>query len=97
MVPERIKMSRGGERVEDVIGRGEEEELPDFENGAFEILGSTARSKWLVDEGFLDSFVPDGDVMRHTMRGLIRSIRVVDNNSKEFHCDQVNTNFFFNF
>ncbi|KAJ6301846.1 hypothetical protein OIU77_016041 [Salix suchowensis] len=88
MVPERIKMSRGGERVEDVIGRGEEEELPDFENGAFEILGSTARSKWLVDEGFLDSFVPDGDVMRHTMRGLIRSIRVVDNNSKEFHCDQ---------
>jgi len=64
--------------------------LPDFENGAFEILGSTARSKWLVDEGFLDAFVPDGNVMRHTMRGLIRSIRVVDNNSKEFHCDLVN-------
>ncbi|KAL3612154.1 hypothetical protein D5086_003174 [Populus alba] len=87
MVPERIKMSRGGERIEEVIGRSEEEELPDFENGAFEILGSTARSKWLVDEGFLDAFVPDGDVMRHTMRGLIRSIRVVDNSSKEFHCD----------
>ena len=90
MVPERIKMSRGGERIEEVIGRSEEEELPDFENGAFEILGSTARSKWLVDEGFLDAFVPDGNVMRHTMRGLIRSIRVVDNNSKEFHCDLVN-------
>ncbi|XP_061946981.1 beta-1,2-xylosyltransferase [Populus nigra] len=87
MVPERIKMSRGGERIEEVIGRSEEEELPDFENGAFEILGSTARSKWLVDEGFLDAFVPDGNVMRHTMRGLIRSIRAVDNNSKEFHCD----------
>jgi hypothetical protein len=30
MVPERIKMSRGGERIEEVIGRSEEEELPDL-------------------------------------------------------------------
>ncbi|CAK7324557.1 unnamed protein product [Dovyalis caffra] len=88
MVPERIKMSSGGERIEDVIGRSEEEELPDFESGAFEILGFERRSKWLVDEGFLDAYVPDGGIMRHTMRGLIRSIRVVDNNSKKFHCDQ---------
>lgn len=33
MVPERIGVSRGGERLEDVVGRGEEEEeeLPEFD------------------------------------------------------------------
>ncbi|PRQ35380.1 putative glycoprotein 2-beta-D-xylosyltransferase [Rosa chinensis] len=37
MVPKRVKMPIGGEVLEDVIGRGEEEEeLPDFRNGAFE-------------------------------------------------------------
>ncbi|KAM5582456.1 hypothetical protein ABKV19_002730 [Rosa sericea] len=38
MVPERVKMPIGGEVLEDVIGRGEEEEeeLPEFQNGAFE-------------------------------------------------------------
>lgn len=39
MVPERVRMSNGGEALEDVIGRGEEEELPEFRNGAFEVDG----------------------------------------------------------
>jgi glycoprotein 2-beta-D-xylosyltransferase len=37
MVPDRIVMSRGGEKLEEVMGRKEEEELPAFRQGAFEV------------------------------------------------------------
>lgn len=37
MVPDRIVMSRGGEKLEEVMGRKEEEELPEFRQGAFEV------------------------------------------------------------
>lgn len=88
---ERIKMSRGGENVEDVIGRGEEEEMPKFENGAFLIEGdgnSKNEGKRVADDGFLKKFVPRGEIAMHTMRELIGSIQVVD--SREFDdCDQV--------
>jgi hypothetical protein len=39
MYPERIRMSRGGEPLESVMGRTEEEEVPRFSDGAFELVG----------------------------------------------------------
>ncbi|XVF70788.1 hypothetical protein PTKIN_Ptkin11bG0189900 [Pterospermum kingtungense] len=91
MDPEKIKMSRGGEKLEDVIGRGEEEELPEFEDGAFEVEdgeggGAWSKRKKLVGEGFLDEFLPVGGVLRHTMRELVRSIGVVGEN--DFTCQE---------
>ncbi|KAK9089814.1 hypothetical protein Scep_028896 [Stephania cephalantha] len=83
---EKIAMSVGGERLESVIGRAEEEELPSFEFGAFDVVGSVGRGRKLVDDGFLDRFVAEGAVDRHTMRRLIDSIRVVG--GEDFHCDQ---------
>lgn len=95
MVAGRIKMSRGGEKLEDVIGRGEEEELPVFSDGAFEIEGSGREfgpgrgisRRRMVTGDDLDRYVPAGDVSRHTMRELIGSIDVVG--AAEFRCDQV--------
>ncbi|KAL0310967.1 UNVERIFIED_CONTAM: Beta-1,2-xylosyltransferase [Sesamum angustifolium] len=89
MVPERIAMSRGGEKLESVIGRGEDEELPNFNDGAFEIEVGGNRSRVgekLVDEEFLDKYLEDGNIDRHTMRGLIGSIRTVD--ASEFVCSE---------
>lgn len=82
-------MSRGGERLEDVIGRKEEEEMPVFQDGAFEVDGGVdfrGPPRGLVDGNFLDRYVPDGEILRHTMRDLIRSIRVVG--QREFKCDE---------
>lgn len=86
MVPERIRMSRGGEMIREVIGRQEDEELPEFQDGAFQILGVEKKGRSAVSSDFLDSYVPRGQISRHTMRKLIGSIRVV--NEKEFQCDQ---------
>ncbi|KAI3928571.1 hypothetical protein MKW98_024172 [Papaver atlanticum] len=86
---DRISMSVGGENLELVIGRGEEEELPTFEPGSFEIeAGNDQRvnGNELVSQEFLDQFVPEGVVVRHTMRSLLDSIRLV--NSEEFKCSQ---------
>ncbi|GFP83647.1 beta-(1 2)-xylosyltransferase [Phtheirospermum japonicum] len=88
MSPERISMSRGGENLESVIGRGEDEELPRFEDGAFEIeVNDRSRAgKKMVDEGFLDKYLKEGAIDRHTMRELIDSIRLVD--ASEFNCSK---------
>uniref|UniRef100_A0A2P2JS81 Glycosyltransferase 61 catalytic domain-containing protein n=2 Tax=Rhizophora mucronata TaxID=61149 RepID=A0A2P2JS81_RHIMU len=86
LVQEKMKMSRGGETIEEVMGRREEEELPEFEDGALEVLGFEKRNKKLVDEDFLDMYVPRGDISKHPMRGLIGSARVVA--EKDFQCDQ---------
>ncbi|XP_073153013.1 beta-1,2-xylosyltransferase isoform X2 [Henckelia pumila] len=88
MVLGRISMSDGGEKLESVIGRGEDEELPHFKDGAFQIeVGDRSRSgEKLVDEEFLDRYLPEGAVHRHTMRGLIDSIRLVD--ATEFTCSE---------
>lgn len=89
MVVERIGMAKGGESLGDVIGRSEDEELPLFDDGAFEIDGGLGfkGGKMVVDEGFLDRYVPRGEIMRHTMRDLIGKMKVVG--KKEFSCDKV--------
>ncbi|PIN01806.1 glycoprotein 2-beta-D-xylosyltransferase [Handroanthus impetiginosus] len=88
MIPERIAMSKGGEKLESVIGRGEDEELPSFEDGAFEIAVTDISKigKKLVDQEFLDKYVQEGAIGRHTMRGLIDSIRLVD--ATGFSCSE---------
>lgn len=86
MVPERIQMSKGGEAIEEVIGRDEDEEMPKFQTGAFEILGDGRKDKNLVQRDFLNSYIPARMISQHTIRRLITSIRVVEDN--EFHCDQ---------
>ncbi|PNX57953.1 beta-(1,2)-xylosyltransferase [Trifolium pratense] len=91
MVVEKIGMAKGGENLVDVIGRSEDEELPLFEKGAFEIDGGEGfvdgGNKMIVDDEFLDKYVPRGEIMRHTMRDLISKMRIVGR--KEFDCDQV--------
>uniref|UniRef100_A0A1D1Y418 Beta-(1,2)-xylosyltransferase n=1 Tax=Anthurium amnicola TaxID=1678845 RepID=A0A1D1Y418_9ARAE len=81
MDPMRIRMSRGGERLEEVMGRTEEEELPRFEPGSFQIEagsggGGEAGGK-LAGEEVLDRIVPRGGIQLHTMRDLMSSVRVV--------------------
>ncbi|CAI9088293.1 OLC1v1022591C1 [Oldenlandia corymbosa var. corymbosa] len=85
---DRINMSGGGEELAAVIGRREEEELPEFEDGAFEIevLETSRTGEKLVDDVFLENYVPDGAIDRHTMRALIDSIRLVGSN--EFECSE---------
>lgn len=83
-------MSRGGERIEEVIGRKEEKELPEFRRGAFELDGGdgvAGEERVLADEKFLDRFIPEGEVQRHTMRALFGSFRVVSGN--DFECQEV--------
>lgn len=81
-------MASGGESLTAVIGRREEEELPAFQEGAFEVDGGGfVDRKFLVDREFLDRFVPRGEVTRHTMRDLIGKIRIVG--GKDFECDEV--------
>ena len=89
MVPEKVRMSAGGERLEDVIGRSEGEELPEFEDGAFQINGGDEEreSKKLVSGEVLNEIVPRGEVWKHTMRGLISSAWVVP--AREFECHEV--------
>ncbi|KAJ8532535.1 hypothetical protein K7X08_012458 [Anisodus acutangulus] len=88
MNSERISMSRGGEKLETVIGRGEDEELPVFKYGAFEIEVNDRKKigKKLTDDEFLKKYLPEGAISRHTMRELIDSIRLVG--VDEFHCSE---------
>ncbi|XP_042520837.1 beta-1,2-xylosyltransferase [Macadamia integrifolia] len=95
MNPDRIRMSVGGEKLESVMGRQEEEELPSFDSGAFEIEFSQRLSQGgslrrnggkLVNEEFLDQFVPRGGIQMHTMRALLDSTRLLD--PDEFKCSQ---------
>ncbi|KAL5548536.1 hypothetical protein UlMin_003767, partial [Ulmus minor] len=67
MLPERVRMSVGGENIEDVIGRKEEEDLPDLE----ERRGNLGRKK------FWRTMFRGGDISRHTMRGLIGSAQII--------------------
>ncbi|KAI8552951.1 hypothetical protein RHMOL_Rhmol06G0307800 [Rhododendron molle] len=99
MHPERIRMSRGGERLDEVMGRGEDEELPEFDVGAFEIevvdddndndsngLSGGGGDRKLVDSEFLDQYLQRGGISKHTMRSLVDSIRLVG--AKDFQCSE---------
>ncbi|KAK9209817.1 hypothetical protein WN944_002185 [Citrus x changshan-huyou] len=94
---QKIKMSRGGEKLEGVMGRADEEELPTFENGAFQVEGDVKsgfkgrrrkrEGEKLMSDEFIDKYVPQADILKHTMRELLGSLRIVD--AKEFDdCDQ---------
>uniref|UniRef100_A0A0E0LWL8 Glycosyltransferase 61 catalytic domain-containing protein n=1 Tax=Oryza punctata TaxID=4537 RepID=A0A0E0LWL8_ORYPU len=85
--PGLIAMSRGGEPLDHVMGRAEEEELPKYEPGALQVEGPPAkRTGPLVEAGFLDAYVPTGGIGMHTMRSLLDSGRVVP--PGELHCSQ---------
>ncbi|XP_020598891.1 beta-(1,2)-xylosyltransferase-like [Phalaenopsis equestris] len=89
MDPRKIMMSKGGERLELVMGRREEEELPSFEDGAFEIEGDRRKRSQggrVVDDEFLDRYVPRNGIAFHAMRGLMKSMRVVG--PGELQCSQ---------
>lgn len=84
-------MSRGGERLEEVLGRKEEEELPRFEEEAFQIeasgTGGGEVGGGIGGEGVLDRIVPRGAIQQHTMRNLIGSVRIVGHG--ELRCSDV--------
>ncbi|XP_047950160.1 beta-1,2-xylosyltransferase-like [Salvia hispanica] len=88
MIPDKIDVSHGGEILESVIGRNESQEVPDFEDGAFqiEVADTSQNGKHMVDEGFLDKFFQKGEIVRHTVRDLIRSTRLV--HAHEFVCSK---------
>ncbi|KAG6420835.1 hypothetical protein SASPL_117377 [Salvia splendens] len=88
MIPDKIDMSHGGEKLGSVIGRNESEELPNFQDGAFqiEVADRSKIGKQMVDEEFLDKFFEKGEILRHTVRELIRSTRLVD--ADEFACSK---------
>ncbi|PIA27414.1 hypothetical protein AQUCO_07800034v1 [Aquilegia coerulea] len=88
---EKIHMSMGGEKLETVMGRGEEEEMPNFDWGAFDIevkegISKDEKERKLVNIEFLDQYVPSGNIDKHPMRSLIDSIRLVE--PQEFNCDK---------
>ncbi|GMI63792.1 ARABIDOPSIS THALIANA BETA-1,2-XYLOSYLTRANSFERASE, beta-1,2-xylosyltransferase [Hibiscus trionum] len=89
MDPGKIKMSRGGEKLEDVIGRSEEEELPRFQEGAFAVEGnggSRLKRRKLVRKKFLNKLIPVEGDSKHPIRESIRSIVVVGAN--DFDCEE---------
>ncbi|KAK2987072.1 hypothetical protein RJ640_004798 [Escallonia rubra] len=89
MDPEKIRMSAGGERLESVIGRREEEEMPVFEAGAFDVDGGEGLKgggKKVMSDQLLDLYVQSGAVSRHAMRELIGSIQLVG--TEEFECSE---------
>ncbi|KAL7217133.1 hypothetical protein ACSBR1_028945 [Camellia fascicularis] len=88
MHPDKIRMSIGGERLEAVMGRGEDEELPVFESGAFdvEVVDRSSHGRKLVDDEFLNQYVQFGAVSQHTMRGLVDSVKLVG--ASDFQCSE---------
>ncbi|CAG7910083.1 unnamed protein product [Brassica rapa] len=91
MVPDRIAMSRGGEKLEEVMGRNEEE-FPEFQEGAFEVAEDVSfkkrnrRVRRLVNEEMLNEYIQEGGIDTHTMRDLVASIRVVG--TEDFVCEE---------
>ncbi|KAE8723551.1 Beta-(1,2)-xylosyltransferase [Hibiscus syriacus] len=88
MDPLKIEMSRGGEKLEDVIGRREGDELPRFRDGAFVVEGNNGglKRRNLVGEEFLRKFIPVEGDSRHPIRESVRSIVVVGAN--DFDCEE---------
>ncbi|CAL5393407.1 unnamed protein product [Camellia sinensis] len=88
MHSDKIRMSIGEERLEAVMGRGEDEELPVFESGAFdvEVVDRSSHGKKLVDDEFLNQYVQFGADSQHTMRGLVDSVKLVG--ASDFQCSE---------
>ncbi|KAJ8426450.1 hypothetical protein Cgig2_031099 [Carnegiea gigantea] len=86
MDPTEIRMSKGGEGIEEVIGRKDEDELPEFEPGAFRISAPVDETKRAVSPEFLDKYLPEGVILRHTMRELIGTMELV--RESELNCSQ---------
>ncbi|XAR56758.1 Glycoprotein 2-beta-D-xylosyltransferase [Bertholletia excelsa] len=88
MHPGKIKMSIGGEKLEKVMGRGEDDELPEFEFGAFdvEVSGESGHGQKLADSDFLDRYLQHGAIGKHTMRALVDSIQLVGD--RDFQCSE---------
>ncbi|CDY17321.1 BnaA10g09550D [Brassica napus] len=84
MVPDRIAMTRGGEKLEEVMGRNAEEE--EFQEGARETAKRGAVSRRLVNEEMLNEEIQEGGIDSHTMRDLVASIRVVG--TEDFVCEE---------
>lgn len=89
MNPGKINMSHGGEVLESVIGREEDEELPFFQYGAFDIRveDEAKYGEKLVTPYMLHRVYPQGEVIKHTMRSLINSILLVSRS--DFKCSEV--------
>ena len=77
MDPMKIPTSKGGEVIEEVISWNDEDELPEFEPGAFRISANVDETKRAVLPEFLDKYLPEGVILRHTMRELIGSMELI--------------------
>jgi hypothetical protein len=88
MNPEKIEMSEGGEPLESVIGRNEEDELPYFTSGAFQIIvRERGGRKPLFNKTLLQYLMPQGLIQEHTMQHLLEQIHTIPLN--EVTCAQV--------
>ncbi|CAO2835689.1 unnamed protein product [Amaranthus hypochondriacus] len=88
MDPTKIRMSTGGERIEEVIGRSDDDELPSFEKGSFRLRRKGVKKKHAFSKEFLDKIVHQGQILKHTMKDLFQSMDVVDDNQDDFNCSQ---------
>ncbi|CAA7021092.1 unnamed protein product [Microthlaspi erraticum] len=97
MVPDRIVMSKGGEKLEEVMGRKEEDELPEFREGAFEVAEEISRLSFnrnrriggggsVISRRLVNEYIEEGGIKRHTMRDLVGSIRAVG--TEDFVCEE---------
>ncbi len=65
MNPKKIKMAKGGEPLESVMRRNEEEELPCFTSGAFQIIVPEGERKPLFNKTLLQHLMPQGLIQEH--------------------------------
>ncbi|XP_028053204.1 beta-1,2-xylosyltransferase-like [Camellia sinensis] len=67
MHPKKIRMSIGGESLEEVIERENDDELSVFEDGVFdvEVVDGSSRRRKLVDEDFLNRYLKNGEISKN--------------------------------
>lgn len=78
----------GGEALDMVMGRNEEEELPYFTPGAFEVVVSEKEERGsLFNRTMLERLMPVDNIHQHTMHHLFEQIRTIP--MDEVTCAQV--------
>lgn len=88
MYPKKIKMSKGGEPLDSVMGRNEEEELPYFTSGAFQIMvPERDERRALFNKTMLEKLIPEQSIAEHTMHHLFEQTRTIP--LDEVTCAQV--------